>query len=73
MSIHGLQICANLGLEEVLGSPDPDLVHVDLREGGELTQTRLQLQLTSPRFPEYRQELPAVQKFTTKGIFSPDK
>jgi hypothetical protein len=47
-----------LGLEEVLGAADADLVDVDLGEGGQLTQAGLQLQLTRPRLPEYRQKLP---------------
>ena len=49
-----------LGLEEGLGAADSDLVHVDLGEGGELAQPRVQLQLTSPQLHEYLKELPVI-------------
>lgn len=42
----------DFGFEERLCSVDTDFVHVDLREAGQLAQTRIAFEFTSSCFPE---------------------
>ncbi len=47
-----------LGLEEVLGTADPDLLHVDFALLGQGGQARVLLELAGRGFAEDEQELP---------------
>ena len=47
----------DLGLEKVLGAPDPDLVHVDLALLRQHRQTRVGVQFAGSGFAEDQQEL----------------
>merc|ERR1719234_275551 len=50
--------CMEVNFDAGFGATNPDSIDINLREGGQLAQPRLHVQLAQPRLPEDHQELP---------------